>query len=81
MSNYVHRPLDPKAAPKDAIVIELDSTPPAGRKPPPRVRTVPRAGFESNLAGGLAYFVFCPCGCEAYSVKPMPTCPQCHRAV
>jgi len=72
------RPL--KVAPKpEDVILELEVASPPTRQPPAPVRRTPRVGCEPNMA--LGFFLFCPCGCKAYSAAPMRICPQCHRAV
>jgi hypothetical protein len=71
--------LDDKPAAKGEIVLELEpDTKP--RTQTPVHRSAPRYGCEPGH-GGLAFYLFCVCGCEAYSTRPMQTCPQCHRGV
>lgn len=72
--------LSGKPAGAGDVILEIVPTSQSGRKPPPAVRGAPRAGHDPGNYG-LAYFLYCACGCEAYSATPMRTCPQCHRPV
>lgn len=77
----MHRTMTPPASParprSGDVVIELIASP-AVRKLSASVRTVPQAGFDSDI-GALPYFLYCVCGSEIFSAKPITSCPCCHR--
>jgi len=69
--------LSDKPAAKGEIVLELEPDTKSRGQTPVR-RSAPRYGCEpGNYA--LAYFLYCPCGSETFSARPITSCPSCHR--